>query len=81
MGPVTLKNRALTPEESRTLMESGQKLLGGYTPMVALTISRTLDPRCDEAVRRFLGVEVDRGSGEPYALSEEPLSDSWPWGI
>lgn len=40
-----------------------------------------LDPRCDEAVRRFLGIGLDAQSGRPYDLSEEPLSDPWFWGF
>lgn len=74
MGPVTLKNRALTPEEARTLMEGGNKLLGdagvyALNPVLLADPARVaairepdphaLDPRCDEAVRRFLGIPLE----------------------
>jgi hypothetical protein len=45
------------------------------------TPSKNLDPRCDAAVREFLGIDIDQGSWRPYDRHEEPLFDPWPWGF
>jgi hypothetical protein len=81
MGPY--KNRPLTPEEARTLMEAGPRLT--RLAMAATGVSlrdvisrpdpRALDPRCDAAVRRFLGLHETLGGDTPLQVYEEG-----PWG-